>query len=74
MATDLVASVVLGGVLGAGARGGLSGIRTAGAVVQGVEGVRAAEQGRASFDEITEVLPLATRSGELQRAMIEKGC
>ncbi|WP_342075134.1 hypothetical protein [Yoonia sp. SS1-5] len=72
--TDAVVGIGLGAVLGVGAQGGVSGLRTASATIQGVEAVRAAERGNASMQNVTDVLALAGRSVELQRAMIEKGC
>lgn len=72
--TDTVVSAGLGALLGAGAQGGISGIRTASAAVQGIEAVRAAERGQESMSAVSDTLALAARSSELQRASIEKGC
>lgn len=72
--TDAVVGIGMSAILGAGAQGGLSGIRTASATIQGIEAVRAAERGAESMQSVTDVLALAGRSAELQRAMIEKGC
>lgn len=72
--TDAVLGVGLGAVLGAGAQGGLSGIRTASAAVQGIETVRQAERGTGSLQNVNDSLALMQRSAQLQRAMVEKGC
>lgn len=72
--TDAVVGVGLTAVLGAGAQGGLNGIRAASATAQGVEAVRRAEQGQESIANVTDSLALLQRSAELQRASVEKGC
>ena len=72
--TDAVVGIGLGAILGAGAQGGISGIRTASTNIQGIEAVRAVERGSESIQSVTDVLALAGRSAQLQRAMIEKGC
>lgn len=74
MITDTAINIGLGAIIGAGARGGVSGLRTASATVQGIEGLRAAERGQAAYSEVTDVMALAQRSAVLQRAMVEKGC
>ncbi len=72
--TDAVVGVGLTAVLGAGAQGGLNGIRAASATAQGVDAVRRAEQGQGSIANVTDSLALLQRSAELQRAYVEKGC
>lgn len=72
--TDTIVGAGMSAVIGVGARGGIDGLRAASATVQGVEMVRAAERGNGSMQEVSDVLALAGRSSELQRAMIEKGC
>lgn len=72
--TDAVVGVALTAVLGAGAQGGLNGIRAASATAQGVDAVRRAEQGQGSLTNVSDSLALLQRSAELQRAFVEKGC
>lgn len=72
--TDTVINVGLASIIGVGARGGVGGLRTASAAVQGIETVRAIERGNGNYQDVTDVVALATRSGELQAAMVEKGC
>lgn len=72
--TDAVVGVGLSAVLGMGAQGGLSGIRTASTTVQGVEAVRRAERGQGSMASVSDSLALINRSAQLQRAYVEKGC
>lgn len=72
--TNTVVDVGLGAVMGAGMRGGLDGMRTASATVQGINSVRSAEQARGSLVNVTDTVALAQRSAQLQRAYVEKGC
>ena len=72
--TDTVMNVGLGAVLGIGAQGGLSGIRTTSTAVQGIEAVRRAERGQGSLASVSDSLALINRSAQLQRAYVEKGC
>lgn len=72
--TDAVMGAGLSAVLGVGAQGGLSGIRTASATAQGIEAVRRAERGQGSMASVSDSLALINRSAQLQRAYVEKGC
>lgn len=66
----------IGGSLipGIAARGGVNGLRTAGAVMQGVDAVSSAEASQAQLSSITDTISIAQRHSDLQRAAIEKGC
>jgi hypothetical protein len=72
--TDAVVGVGLTALLGAGAQGGLSGIRAASGAAQGIDAVRRAEQGGGSMAAVSDSIALVQRSSQLQRAMLEKGC
>jgi len=67
-------NIGIGALLGRSVGGGVDAIRTASTIGSGMQGVLAAETGRAQMGTVSDTLALARRSSELQRASIEQGC
>lgn len=67
-------SVGAGILTSMGARGGIDGLRTSGAIIQGVDAVSNAEGSQKKLSNITDTISIAQRHSQLQRAAVEKGC
>lgn len=69
-----IVEIGLTALVGASVSGGVHGVRTASTAANAATAVRNAESAQSDLAQVQDALALGSRSAELNRAMVEKGC